>query len=624
MTRENVIYTRFSSDMQRDESCEDQERDVRKGLGTKGIDASGFRVMHDRAESGTKNDRAVFDELRGMIDRKEIGILAVDDQSRLSRADNAFSFITDLVYSGGRFISTGEGIDTTQEGWELRVKVMELHNSTTIRELGRRVRRGQLGRVLDDGSAGDFSFGFESYCLDPNWAEESRRGPKPKKGVRICEAQARWVRQIFAWFAVDLKSIGWIARELTRLGVDKGHQATVPGWHHQQVRRILTNRKYVGEWAWGTTRTLRNSDGKTKQVPVPAEQHVIRERPELRIIDQDLWTKAQQRLRELAEKYGAQPGQKRRGPNSHHTEVYPKSLLGGLVYCRTCGSRLWVQGSGARSYLGCPNYRKGLCAMAGRVPIDKAERTLIDFLSGLLLQWPGWLDKALSSLRQALTEAAGTLPDAIQTDRNHLIRLENRIKNLVDQLADGRQDSPAIRQRLAEYEVEAEAVRARIDQSATLLQNTVELPDDAWVRAELANLLPTFREQPDRFAHLLRRLLGRVTAEAVVSQGKQRGYIRLRFRIDALGILQAALDNHLPETVVQVVQRSLHVGSPEVQLDLGRPTRRDVWAPEIAAMRARDMTWVEIGDITGLGTGNAYNVWKRWVDSQPPEPRETG
>ena len=66
-----------------------------------------------------------------MVSAGAIAILADDDQSRLSRSDSAFGFITDLVYSGGRSISTGEGIDTEQAGWELRVKVMELHDSTT-------------------------------------------------------------------------------------------------------------------------------------------------------------------------------------------------------------------------------------------------------------------------------------------------------------------------------------------------------------------------------------------------------------------------------------------------------------------------------------------------------------
>lgn len=116
MQRKDVMYTRYSSDMQRNESCEDQERNVRLGLTRKAIDPANFEVLNDRAASGTKNDRVVFEQLLARIRRGEIRILAVDDQSRFSRADNAFSFIKDLVYSGGRFISTGEGIDTDEEG----------------------------------------------------------------------------------------------------------------------------------------------------------------------------------------------------------------------------------------------------------------------------------------------------------------------------------------------------------------------------------------------------------------------------------------------------------------------------------------------------------------------------
>jgi site-specific DNA recombinase len=96
MQLKDVLYTRFSSDMQRNESCEDQERDVRQGLAKKGIDAANFEVLNDRAASGTKNERVIFDQPLARIRRGEVGILAVDDQSRFSRADNAFSFITDI------------------------------------------------------------------------------------------------------------------------------------------------------------------------------------------------------------------------------------------------------------------------------------------------------------------------------------------------------------------------------------------------------------------------------------------------------------------------------------------------------------------------------------------------
>jgi len=175
-----VIYTRFSSDLQSNKSCKDQEREVRDALTRMGIDSSNAIVINDEAESGTKVFRDEFMRLQAMVTAGEIGILAVDDQSRLSRADNSFAFITDLVYSGGRFIATGEGIDTEQTGWELRVKVMELHNSTTIRELGRRVRRGQLGRILSQLSAGDYPYGYESYLVNPEGAAENR-GPIPER-----------------------------------------------------------------------------------------------------------------------------------------------------------------------------------------------------------------------------------------------------------------------------------------------------------------------------------------------------------------------------------------------------------------------------------------------------------
>jgi hypothetical protein len=45
MSRWIVIYCRYSSDMQRTESCDDQERDVRAGLARKGIDVSNVLVQ---------------------------------------------------------------------------------------------------------------------------------------------------------------------------------------------------------------------------------------------------------------------------------------------------------------------------------------------------------------------------------------------------------------------------------------------------------------------------------------------------------------------------------------------------------------------------------------------------
>src|SRR5262245_45137242 len=47
MDRSIVIYTRFSTDMQRADSCEDQERNVRVSLARMGIDATQALVIKD-------------------------------------------------------------------------------------------------------------------------------------------------------------------------------------------------------------------------------------------------------------------------------------------------------------------------------------------------------------------------------------------------------------------------------------------------------------------------------------------------------------------------------------------------------------------------------------------------
>jgi DNA invertase Pin-like site-specific DNA recombinase len=101
----NVMYSRYSTEMQRTDSCDDQERNIRRDLPRFDISGEDFLAIRDEAESGTRSSRDGFRQLQAMINRGEVAVLAVDDQSRLSRADNAFAFIQDLVFTGGRFIS---------------------------------------------------------------------------------------------------------------------------------------------------------------------------------------------------------------------------------------------------------------------------------------------------------------------------------------------------------------------------------------------------------------------------------------------------------------------------------------------------------------------------------------
>src|SRR5262249_51066878 len=156
-------------------------------------------------------------------------------------------------------------------------------------------------------------------------------------------------------------------------------RSNTPGWHPQQVRRMLGNEKYAGRWTWGATETRRNSQGRKKQAPRPEEERVVRDRPDLRIIDQQTWEAAQRRLAELHERLGLKEGHQPRGRGTPPSHVYPQSLLGGLRVCGRCGAKLWRHSSGRRRYYACPGRKKGLCDMGAQVPAEAAEQTLTGF-----------------------------------------------------------------------------------------------------------------------------------------------------------------------------------------------------------------------------------------------------
>ena len=596
------------------DSAIDPEFDARKGLDRLGIDHRHAVIIYDRAESGTKVYRDEFQRLVEMRDRGEIGTLVVDDQARLTRAGNAFQFIQDLVYMGGRFISTGEGIDTNQTGWELRVKVMELHNSTTILETGRRVRRGQEGRLRAGLTAGDYPYGYDSFQVNPD-AIKSGRGPKPEKQVRIKESEAHWVREIFAWFLNGI-SQNAIARKLNQLSVPLGGRRRNALWEHRHIAAILANAKYIGDWSYGKTTTRRNSQGRTKQVPVPEDQWTVVDRPDLRIVDQAIWDRATIKLAEVKAAFGIKAGQKKRGRKAHYSDVYPTGLLNGLIFCGECGAKLHQRGHGKYIYLGCPTPEG--CSMRSLMPIAKAKQVLGDFLKNLLLGTPGWLNTALASMNASLSQLSKEMPVAVKAAEQQLASVKAQIKNLVDGLAATGLESAAVLERLAELEATKKSLEGRIVAAKVHQAAPTQLPDRDWVMKQLVDLFAVFEEDTARAALLLKSVLGRVTAHRVLPPGKQRGYVQLRFKVNYWAAIVAILDPEAKSALAVAIPDVEDADgiSPEFRLDSGGPTKMDDWGPKIAVMRAQGVHWSVIQELTGLGSGPAYVAWKRYVDHQ--------
>jgi site-specific DNA recombinase len=105
------------------------------------------------------------------------------------------------------------------------------------------VLRGQEDAVLNDYSVGDWCFGYGSEPIPGTELARRGRNAKPRMQYTINEDHAAWVRQIFQWFVRDLKSLDWIAKELTQRGApNRAIRPTTPA---------SPGRRGGSRWMWG-------------------------------------------------------------------------------------------------------------------------------------------------------------------------------------------------------------------------------------------------------------------------------------------------------------------------------------------------------------------------------------
>ena len=253
-------YSRFSSDLQRDDSISDQQRKCHEKAATNGHTILSDFEFHDEAVSGTKRDRTGLNDLLAAAEAGKFKVLYLHSLSRLARESViSLPLLKHMVYNlGVRVISVTEGIDSDNTAWELIAHIMSIVHEQYVRDLAANVFRGQEGTVLSKLCVGDYCFGFTSVPIPGS--EQGRRGrnAKPRKMYVIDPETVAWVARIFHWFVRERRTLRWIARELNRLAAPKDHRSTKPNWRHQYLPRLLRNRKYLGWWGWGKMTNVRN------------------------------------------------------------------------------------------------------------------------------------------------------------------------------------------------------------------------------------------------------------------------------------------------------------------------------------------------------------------------------
>lgn len=242
-----AAYARFSSDLQRDTSIDDQVRECREYAERHGWNWQPKHVYSDSAISaasleGRNGLKALLEA--AALQPRPFDVVLVDDSSRIARdLPDALRVLQVLRFAGVRVLYLSQGIDSANEQAETLIAVHGLVDSLYLREMAAKIKRGLRGQLERGFATGSVTFGYQTVAVpDP-----TRPGEKIGCRIEINEAEAVVVRQVFEWYAQGLT----LPTILTKLK-EGGYLAPRGGvWKRGALVRLLRNERYRGQQIWG-------------------------------------------------------------------------------------------------------------------------------------------------------------------------------------------------------------------------------------------------------------------------------------------------------------------------------------------------------------------------------------
>jgi site-specific DNA recombinase len=227
------------------------------------------------------------------------------------------------------------------------------------------------------------------------------------------------VRRIFECCAAG-RSPRDIAAALNRDGVSGPRggpwNASTIGGSRKRANGILHNELYKGRIVWNRQRFVKDPEtGRRVSRPNLQSDWMIADAPELRIVDDDVWTKVQHRRKERSDE--------------RHYSTRPKRLLSGLLKCGCCGSGYIVSGRDKRgTYLRCSRMLEtGLCDNRRTVSLQSIEDKVMQGIEEHLAS-PDLLAESVREYHRAYTELRDSTARRRADLTKRLAKLETDIK----------------------------------------------------------------------------------------------------------------------------------------------------------------------------------------------------
>jgi len=395
-----AIYARYSSDMQRNASIEDQSRNCRKRADTEGWTIAA--TFADSAISGSDCKRPQYLEMLAAAERSDFDVLLLDDLSRLARDSvEQERIIRRLEFRNLRIIATSDGYDSESKARKIHRGFKGLMNEIFLDDLREKTHRGIAGQHIKRFWTGGRPYGYRlRQVMDPVECDQFGKPKRIGSKLELHPDQFDVVVEMFKRYA-DGESPRAIANDFNVRGIPSPGSSwrrrvrRCHGWMGSTIYTILVNDLYTGHVKWNQHRYERDPDSNIhKRRKRPMSEWLIYRDESLRIVSEDLWERCV----------------RRRTPNSTlrlRCGGRPKFLLSGILKCGVCGASYVMKNQ--RTY-GCAGYVEGRnCANRKGVRHDWAERALLTQLYEDMLE-PTRVERMANELTAAFTIAAQPLP----------------------------------------------------------------------------------------------------------------------------------------------------------------------------------------------------------------------
>jgi len=477
-----AFYGRYSTDLQRPSSIEAQLLACSEFAEKKGWEILPEHIYKDEALTGTKKlNRLGLQELERAAESRPrpFDCVLFDDTSRLGRDQgDVLQFTKLMAFHGIKVCFASQQLDSSDINFPVLLNTFAMVDQMYVERLRVKVFTSQKERVLKGFHVGSVPYGYRSVKI-ANESNPDAVGRAATLGskLEVVSEQVVIVRRIFQDF-VDGHAMWAITRRLNQEKIPSPQNIRAgrsnSEWSRDAVRHILRNPKYQGEYVWNySCQTEHPQTGKVKKVIKPAREHVRVELNDLRIIDDELWAKAQTRLKEYDDKQVARVlGGYSRAKNGLH-------LLSGLVNCGHCGSRLRIGGKQGRSVYECPDHRQARgCPNAIRIRESVLTKQLVDALANQMFG-SDHLDELVDEVHTELQTAWRKKMDGVSKEQIPQLQAEKRkcqakIDNLIDAIENGAPAQLNVQLQARYSELERLEAKLKAAEGSTKLTTTKE------------------------------------------------------------------------------------------------------------------------------------------------------